>query len=255
MRDAPVVRRAEVVPPALRPAGWWFDAVLLGALAGLTLALANGLLLDLDTTVERWCDLHRTPAGRLLASVVNRLGQGGALAALCALIAVVQGVRRRSVRPGLPVVAAFVLTGVTLLALKLWTDRAAPSSTLPDRVELFNTLPLGEYSRSYPSGHLVNTVVWYGVLTLLLWSWLAPVVRRVLRIAPPVLVFVTTVYLDFHWISDSAAGLLLGLLLDRSLRRVRWDGLPLPGSPRQGSPQPGSPRRVTGSSVRPASPG
>lgn len=32
--------------PAVRPAGWWFDAVLLAGFAALTAALAAGLLLD-----------------------------------------------------------------------------------------------------------------------------------------------------------------------------------------------------------------
>ena len=43
-----------------------------------------------------------------------------------------------------------------------------------------------------------------------------------LRIAPPVIVFCTTVYLNFHWLTDSIAGLLLGVLLARLLVRVPW---------------------------------
>lgn len=214
--------------PAVRPAGWWFDAVLLAGFAALTAALAAGLLLDLDDAVRLWCAAHRPRAGYWGARAVNLLGNGGPLTALCLLIAAVLGVRRRTLWPVLPVAAAFLLTGFTLLPLKLWTDRAAPNSDLPDRVELFNTLPAGEYSMSYPSGHLVNTLVWYGVLTLLLAPWLAPVVARWLRVGPPVLVFGSTVYLGFHWLTDSVAGLLLGLVLDRLIRRVPWADLPLP---------------------------
>ncbi|HEX8631775.1 MAG TPA: phosphatase PAP2 family protein, partial [Catenuloplanes sp.] len=230
MRDTPAVRPGGADPPAVRPAGWWFDVVLVGAFVGLTVALANGLLLDLDTAVRDWCAQHRPTVGYWLARGVNLLGNGGPLTALCLLVAAVLAVRQRTVRPGLPVVAAFVLTGAAILPLKLWTDRAAPASLLPDRVELFNTLPPGEYSLSYPSGHLVNTVVWYGVLTLLLAPWLGPAVRRWLRIAPSVLVLGSTVYLGFHWVTDSIAGLVLGLLLDRLLRRIRWARLPLPAA-------------------------
>jgi membrane-associated phospholipid phosphatase len=76
---------------------------------------------------------------------------------------------------------------------------------------------------------MVNTVVWYGVLALLLAPWLSTRLRRLLRVLPPVLVFASTVYLGFHWITDSVAGLLLGIVLDRLLARVPWDDIPLPG--------------------------
>ena len=69
---------------------------------------------------------------------------------------------------------------------------------------------------------MVNTIVWYGVLALLLAPWLNRTARLWLRIAPPVIVFVTTVYLDFHWLTDSIAGVLLGVFIDRLLVRVPW---------------------------------
>jgi membrane-associated phospholipid phosphatase len=86
---------------------------------------------------------------------------------------------------------------------------------------------------------MVNTVVWYGVLALLLAPWLAAGVRRWLRFAPPVIVFVTTVYLNFHWLTDSVAGVLLGVVLDRLLARAPWDGNRSAAVPR-GSDQLGS---------------
>ncbi|MBQ1068992.1 phosphatase PAP2 family protein, partial [Micromonospora sp. D75] len=55
-----------------------------------------------------------------------------------------------------------------------------------------------------------------------------PRLVTVVRVVPPAVVFCTTVYLGWHWLTDSIAGLLLGLLLDRLLRRVPWDDLPLP---------------------------
>jgi membrane-associated phospholipid phosphatase len=58
---------------------------------------------------------------------------------------------------------------------------------------------------------------------------LAPVPDRsilVVRVLPPVVVFCVTTYLGFHWITDSIAGLLLGLVLDRLLVRVPWADLP-----------------------------
>jgi membrane-associated phospholipid phosphatase len=208
----------------VRPAGWWFDLLLLAGFAALTALLAAGVLLDLDEAVSAWCVDNRVAGAFWLARVFNFLGNGGPLTLLCLLIAGWLAVRGRTVRPVLPVVAAFLLTGIAILPIKLWTDRAAPNSTLADAVDVFNTLPPGEYSMSYPSGHMVNAVVWYGVLALLLAPWLATGVRRWLRVAPPAIVFVTTVYLNFHWVTDSVAGLLLGVVLDRLLTRAPWDG-------------------------------
>jgi membrane-associated phospholipid phosphatase len=42
-----------------------------------------------------------------------------------------------------------------------------------------------------------------------------------------VLVAVVTTYLGFHWITDTVAGLIAGVLLYRLLRRVPWDDVPL----------------------------
>jgi membrane-associated phospholipid phosphatase len=43
-----------------------------------------------------------------------------------------------------------------------------------------------------------------------------------------VIVFCTTIYTGFHWLTDSVAGALLGLVLARLIERVPWDSVPLP---------------------------
>jgi hypothetical protein len=208
------------------PAGWWLDGLLLAAFAALTAMLAAGWLLDLDTAVSDWVADQKGGAVWWLCRVLNFLGNGGPLTLICLVIAVWLAVRRRSLWPVAPVVAAFLVTGFAIMPLKLWTDRAAPASTLADKVEIFNTLPPGEYSLSYPSGHMVNTVVWYGILVLLLSPWLGRTAQRWLRIAPPAIVFCTTIFLNYHWVTDSVAGLMLGVVLDRVLHRVPWPQLP-----------------------------
>jgi membrane-associated phospholipid phosphatase len=57
---------------------------------------------------------------------------------------------------------------------------------------------------------------------------LSPRAYLALRVLPPVIVFTTTTYLAFHWITDSIAGLFLGLILAHLMARVPWDSLPLP---------------------------
>jgi membrane-associated phospholipid phosphatase len=219
----------------LRPAGWWYDALLLLGLAGLTLALAGGALLDADLAVRDWVDDNRPRPAYWIAIVLNKLGQGGqVLVPASVLLAVAVAWRTRVLWPFAVVVAAFLLTVVTIGPLKFWLGRGYPHNcVLPHPEELFSDPVDGT---AYPSGHVANAVVWFGVLALLVRALLraygrpppAPAVDRLIRALPPVIVFCATTYLGFHWITDSVAGLLLGLVLDRVLARVPWEDLPLP---------------------------
>jgi membrane-associated phospholipid phosphatase len=125
----------------------------------------------------------------------------------------------------LPVLAAELLSGITVLAFKQTLHRAPPGNQhgVPHPERLFSD----PTSQSYPSGHLVVALVWYGILALLLVGVVPAGLLRALRTVPPSVLFVTTVYLSFHWLTDSVAGLLLGLLLYRLLARVPWNSVPL----------------------------
>jgi membrane-associated phospholipid phosphatase len=221
----------------VRPAGWWFDLVLLAGFVALTVALAGGHLLAADQATADWMYAHQPTPLYWTARVLNYLGQGGqVLMPIAVILGAAVAWRRRSVRPVLVIVGAFLLTYVTIGPLKLWFDRAAPASTLPDRAEIFNDLPPGEYGLSYPSGHVANAIVWYGAIALLLAALLRSVDREPLpqsaalaiRVIPPAVVFCTTTFLAFHWLTDSLAGLLLGLVLTRLMARIPWDAIPLP---------------------------
>jgi len=217
----------------VRPAGWGWDGLLLAAFVALTVALANGRLLALDLAVRDWFD--RRQGAHLLAVVLNKLGQGGMiLMPLSALLAAALIYRTRSLRPALPIAGAFVLTALTIGPLKYWLVRGYPHRDgLAHPERLFSDPAHGS---AYPSGHVANAIVWYGVIALLVRAVLraygrAPlpaVALLAIRIAPPAILFATTTYLGYHWLTDAVAGLLLGLLLDRLLSRVPWDDLPLP---------------------------
>ena len=142
--------------------------MVLGFVA-VTALLAWPPVRDLDLAVRDLADAHRPPSADTIAQLFNRLGSGGILSGVALVLAVLLAAWRRSAWPLAPVVAAFVLTGVVIQPLKLYLHRAAPHSPLPDDVEvrLFSQ-PEG---LSYPSGHAVNTIVWYGVLCLLLTTW------------------------------------------------------------------------------------
>ncbi|WP_412737743.1 phosphatase PAP2 family protein [Krasilnikovia sp. MM14-A1259] len=220
--------------------GWWLDAALLVAFGLLTLALARGHLLSADEAVADWALAHQPVPLHWAARVLNYLGQGGqVLMPVAGLLALLLARRTRSVRPVLVCAGAFVLTYLTIGPLKVWLDRAAPKFHGPQRAVLFNAYASGKDALSYPSGHVANALVWYGVIALLAGALLraygrGPLssrARAALRLLPPVIVFCTTTYLAFHWITDSVAGLLLGLILARLMARVPWDAVPLPRLP------------------------
>ena len=205
----------------VRAAAWWPEIGVLAGFGALTGALAAGLFLDVDVAVRDWCDTHQVWLAHFLARGLIVLGSGNVVAPVVLAVAVIVAVRRRSVRPVLPVVAAVVLGNLVLVPLKMLGDRAAPHSPVPDPVLLFHHPP----GWSYPSGHAANSVYLFGALVLVLGGLPHPAAaRRVLRVAPPVLVSATFIYLGYHWCTDIAAGLLIGVLLDRLLRRIPWDG-------------------------------
>jgi len=213
--------------------GWWLDLALVAAFVALTVALIGGHLLALDQWVADWSFAHQPAPVYWTARVFNYLGQGGQILTPLALI--LTGVlvyRTRSVRAVLPFVSAYALTYLTIGPLKIWADRAAPRFDGPDRTAMFNPYASGAKAMSYPSGHLGNSLVWYAVLALLIAALLRRRLRTgetiALRVVPVVIVFVTTIYTGFHWLTDSVAGVLIGLVLARLIDRVRWDAIPLP---------------------------
>jgi membrane-associated phospholipid phosphatase len=207
----------------VRPRGWWFDALLVIAFVLLTYLLWHGHLLGIDLSVRNWALAHQPRPLYWLARAGNLLGQGGFFTIVALLLALFLCWRRRTFWPVVPVVMALALTFVSITVLKDWTDRAAPRAAIVNHV--IHPERFGSGGDSYPSGHLANALVWYGVLALLLAAWLPDRWLLVIRFVPPVILTITTVYLGFHWLSDTLAGILLGLFLWRLIARVPW---PLP---------------------------
>lgn len=210
----------------VKPSGVWFDVLLVVAFAALTYALWHGHLVHVDVAVRNWCDAHQPRALYWLARAGNLLGQGGTFSALALLLSLFLVWRRHSIRPLLPVLLGFALTVGVLTVLKDWTDRPAPHAS-HETPPIVHPERFGAGGVSYPSGHLGNAFVWYGLLALLLTLWVPLRWRRVIRIVPPVVLTITTVYLGFHWLSDTVAGILVGSFLWRIIGRVPWDDIPL----------------------------
>lgn len=207
--------------------GWWQEAGLLGLLVLVTVAAINGWTHDLDEAVRAFVLDHQATAAWWVARGLNLFGQGSIVTWVLGLgLTLLLWWRKRRWQVFGPWVVGFFLTYITLGPLKIWSMRDAPSSTLPNAVEFFNHDAV-KYSMSYPSGHVVNSIVWWGVIALLA-SRLWPIPGRwllAMRVAPPVIVVLTTTYLNFHWVTDGLAAVTLGLLLDRVLHRFRWDAI------------------------------
>lgn len=213
------------LPPETRlfPAGSWFDVLLVVLLVALTagLALDGSPLLDMDVWLKNFADSHRPPGADITAKVFNHLGQGLPLTALCLGLAILHSRRLKTYEPVLPVVCAFAFTYVSIGVIKIFTDRGAPHY---GSVLLFSETS----GMSYPSGHAANVIVWYGVLSMLLSPFVWPWVRRLLRYGPAIIVSFATTYLGYHWLTDTIAGVLIGLSIDRAIRRNPWRRLNLP---------------------------
>ncbi|MBJ7694654.1 PAP2 family protein [Weissella confusa] len=125
---------------------------------------------------------------------------------LTAIAVIVAAVRRRWR------IAAYIATSVigsTVLMKFIKTIVQRPRPTV-DRI-------IPESGFSFPSGHSVNAVAFYGALLVLAFfylrrRWLKAIVMLVLA-AEIILLPISRVYLGVHYPSDVTAGLLLGLVV------------------------------------------
>ena len=97
-----------------------------------------------------------------------------------------------------------MLTYVTIGPLKIWSGPGrAGASTARTARSCSTRPPPAQLAMSYPSGHVANALVWYGVIALLLGALLRSLDRPPLSDGPtwrsgslpPAIVFCTTTYL------------------------------------------------------------
>ena len=191
-------------------------AVVAVAFIALTIAITAGLFTGLDLQVAQAMHGVWQPSLHLLFQAIAELG-GLELTSILMLALTVFLWRSGFGSDALVVVVFLAAEGFELF-YKYNLHHPRPPSSLaqsdgPSLSELFNGAGLGN---SFPSGHMMRTVIVYGLIAF--------VVRRlspspgVRALAVPVAVLIIVVvafdrlYLDVHWESDVVGGLLLGAI-------------------------------------------
>jgi membrane-associated phospholipid phosphatase len=188
--------------------GATFAAVLVLYIALTILVLVPSPVLTLDTTLKNLHLWYHHPQYHGFIDWYVLFGQRGpaTLAFLPFFFWIAW--RQRSTRPLVLLVTALVLLNVTVGVVKYATGRIGPLHS-NDVHAIFAG------GNIYPSGHVSNAVVLYGLV-----AWLVPRFRK-LAIGAAVFLCITvglcTVYLRTHWFSDVVGGWLAGSLVLLSL--------------------------------------
>jgi membrane-associated phospholipid phosphatase len=210
VRDVGAPDRASVVSVG-RPSWWLVLAALVVGVAVTADLLAGELLERLDLRVSDvvggW-GLRDSGAYPLVWAVTQLGGRGTILAVLAVLVGYL-GWSRRTWVPLFRVLLALAVLTLGVYALKHGVGRTAPRYP-------------GEFffhadGVSFPSGHVANAVIMWGVARWLAVEYaLPPPVQRVfwwLSVAAPVATGVAMVSLNFHWVTDAVVGAAVGIVL------------------------------------------
>jgi len=210
VRDAGAPEHTRVVSIGRPP--WWLmvAAFVVGALITADL-LTGGVLERLDLRISHviggW-GLRDSGAYPVVWAVTQLGGRATILGVLAVLVAYI-GWTRRTWVPLLRVLLALGTLTLGVYALKHGTGRTAPGH--PD--EVFFHLD----GASFPSGHVANAVIMWGVARWLAVEYGLPArVQRAfwwLSIAAPVATGLSMVSLDFHWVTDAIVGGAVGIVL------------------------------------------
>ena len=196
--------------PVGRPSRWLLGAALVVAVVVTVDLLGRGVLERMDLRVSEvvsaW-NLKDSAAYWPVWAVTQLGGRGFILIVLAGLVGYL-GWSRRTLLPLLRVLVALFLLTAVVYGFKYGTGRTAPA------------YPGSFFHRdgeSYPSGHVANAVLMWGVARWQAVEFGLPGrVQRAfwwLSIVGPVATAVAMVSLDFHWVTDAVVGAAVGILL------------------------------------------
>ncbi len=212
-RETVVRGRARVHPPVVgtgRPP-WWVvaAAALVTALVTADL-LASGpserLDLRVSGTVDAW-GLSGS-AGYPAVWLVTQIGGRATLVVVLAALVLWLARSRRTWVPLRRALLALVLLTAVVWSVKYGTGRTAPAS---------GTSSFFAGGASYPSGHVANAVLVWGVVRWQAVDFGLPAgvqrASRWLAVGGPVAAAGAMVALDFHWLTDAVVGGAVGVVL------------------------------------------
>jgi membrane-associated phospholipid phosphatase len=161
-------------------------------------------LLTLDTDLFKLDLQRRYPDWKPWIKVYVMLGQRGPATLLFLPWFLWVAWRNRTPRPLIMLAVALVLLNLSVGVVKLATGRLGPLQTS-------NTHRIFDGGNIYPSGHVSNAMVLYGLLAIIAINHrrTAAVVAGFLSVT----VGLSTVYRDTHWFSDVVGGWIAGGLV------------------------------------------
>jgi len=213
---------ASAVVPVRRYRAVLFQTALVlvaSAFAILTFFVKTMPSFAIDLQITKAIQLINFPFFALFMSLVSWPGSGPQLVVITALILLLIysfGLHWESV---MALVAASFSTGINLMVKDL-IRRPRPTSNL---VNVFSKLT----DSSFPSGHVMFYIGFYGFIGFLAFSLLKPSLKRCLLLAffggLVVLIGASRIYLGQHWASDVLGAYLLGsLTLEAYIQIYLW---------------------------------
>jgi undecaprenyl-diphosphatase len=187
--------------------------LLIYVCVGLFLCLAviavsdEGFLLRLDTAVQDTTMEIRTGWLNTTMVMATELGTRYVIGVFALGLALWAWGTKRCTTTLFVIVAAMAINPVFEVLFKELVGRVRP--------DLDQLLPGN--GPSFPSGHVLASVGFYGIIPLVVWEATANRIARIIAFFGSAAVIVTVaasrVYLDVHWTSDVVAGVLLGTVL------------------------------------------
>jgi membrane-associated phospholipid phosphatase len=210
VRDTALPEESRVVSVG-RPSWWLLLVALVVAVAVTADLLARGLLERMDVRVSEIVSDWglRESVSFYPVWVVTQLGGRGSILLVLAVLVGYLGWRRRTWLPLVRVLLALALLTVAVYAIKEGIGRTAPRFP--------GSFFFHDDGASFPSGHVANAVLMWGVARWLAVEYDLPArvqrVFRLLSVVGPVATALAMVSLNFHWVTDAVVGAAVGVLL------------------------------------------
>jgi undecaprenyl-diphosphatase len=186
-------------------------AILLMLACAIALSLAAHFFafFPFDLKITRELQEEKNPAFSLVMQEVSAIGETWMALLMIGAATTFFIVRRRLLEAGFIILTAsnFVLTSV----LKILIARPRPPYFLVNPSDIF--LSIDQYS--FPSGHVLFFVVFFGFVAYLAWRYPTGHVRAIIIAVCGALIMLigpSRIYLGAHWASDVLGSYIIGIL-------------------------------------------